>query len=68
MFNNYYYVCIQTSLVQELRGRMKEKRRPKKERSTIQTPTTIKKEAPIKPTVSQNLVAVPAGEDITSFE
>ena len=47
---------------------MKERRRTKKERSTIQTPTTIKKEAPKKPVVSQNLVAVPAGEDITSFE
>lgn len=45
---------------------MKERRRPKKDRPTIQT--TIKKETPKKPTVSQNLIAVPAGEDITSFE
>ena len=48
---------------------MKEKRRPKKERPTIQTPTTtFKKEVPKKPAVSQNLITVPTGEDITSFE
>lgn len=45
---------------------MKERRRTKKDRSTI--PTTVKKEITKKPTVSQNPIAVPASEDVTSFE
>ena len=63
---NHFTTYIQGSLVVDLQSRMKERRRPKKDRSIIQT--TIKKETSKKPTVSQNPIAVPAGEDIASFE
>ena len=60
------YICTYVDITGTRITRPYERKRPKKERPTIQTSTTtFKKEVPKKPAVSQNLIA---GEDITSFE